>query len=319
MSLFDKIKSSKNSSLIFGMIGVITSYVIITYGMKVIFPKLYKYQKINPLRILDVGKTSVPLSIGMCNFDSSTIELNTSNPRKAAYVNLPQSNNLKGGAQFSYSFWLDIKSYNNKDLSNRVIFMRGINKLIPGYDNNLPFVNCPLVKFGNLSSADSQSKDKSYLEIYFNTLNNPRSNIKLNQSVFELTRSTNQNPRWFLISIVFQDFVDFNKTEKGIQIQSFINNNLIYTDFIKNDSLKVNNGNFYITPTQTQIDSTNSFYADITYHNHAINVIDIERIYNKGVSKKQGACRTAKHSTFKDINSDYYQRLSMNNFLMQDE
>ena len=244
--------------------------------------------------------------------------MNTSNPRKSAYIYLPQSNNLKGGAQFSYSFWLDIKSYNNTDLSNRVIFMRGINKLMESYDNSLPFVACPLVKFGNLTAADSETFDNSYLEVYFNTLKNPRAKVEFNQSVFEFTRSTNQNPRWFLITIVFQDYVDFNRAEKGIQVQSFINNNLVYTDIIKNDSLKVNNGDFYITPTITPIESTNSFYADITYHNYALDVIDIEKLYNKGVTQEKGACTTAKHSTFKNINSNYYQRLSMNNFLMNE-
>lgn len=315
MSIIDKIKSSKWSKLIFGVIGIIISYIILTYGMKALFPKLYRFQQLKSQKILDVRKSSIPLSIGMCNFDSSTIELNTSNPRKAAYIYLPQSNNLKGGTQFSYSFWLDIKSYNNQDLSNRVIFMRGINKLMEGYDNSLPFVNCPLVKFGNLKAADSESIDNTYLEVFFNTLKNPRAKIELNQSVFELTRSTSSNPRWFLISIVFQDYVDFNRSERGIQVQSFINNNLVYTDIIKNDSLKVNNGNFYITPTNTNLETTNSLYADITYHNFALDVVQIEKIYNKGVTQKNGACTTAKHSTFKEVNTDYYQRLSMNNFL----
>ena len=319
MSIIDKIKSSKYTSrIIFGITGIIISYIILTYGMKILFPKLHTYQKLDAQKILSIGKTSVPLSIGMCNFDSSTIELNTSNPRKSAYIYLPQSNNLKGGAQFSYSFWLDIKSYNNSDLSNRVIFMRGVNKLMEGYDNSLPFIACPLVKFGDLSAADSGTVSNAYLEVYFNTLKNPRAKVEFNQSVFEFTRSTNQNPRWFLITIVFQDYIDFNRAEKGIQVQSFINNNLVYTDIVKHDSLKVNNGNFYITPTINTIESTNSFYADITYHNYALDAVEIESIYNKGVTKRQGACTTAKHSTFKDINSNYYQKLSMNNYLMHE-
>lgn len=318
MSIIDKIKSSKYSKVIFGVIGITISYIVLTYGMQKLFPKLHMYKSLQARELLSIQKTSTPLTIGMCNFDSSTIELNTSNPRKTAFIYLPQSNNLKGGTQFSYSFWLDIKSYNNRDLSNRIIFMRGINKLMQGYDNNLPFIACPLVKFGDLSAADSESIDNTYLEVYFNTLKNPRAKVEFNQSVFEFTRSTNQNPRWFLITLVFQDYVDFNRAEKGIQIQSYINNNLVYTDIVKNDSLKVNNGDFYITPSVTPIESTNSFYADITYHNFALDVVQIEKIYNKGVSMEKGACTTAKHSTFKNVNSDYYQKLSMNNFLMHD-
>ena len=316
MSFLDNIKSSKGQSIIFGIVGVIISYVLLTYGMKVIFPKLHLYKNQIMEKILDTKKVSVPLTIGMCNFDSSTIELNTSNSRKAAYVYLPQSNNLKGGVQFSYTFWLDVKSYNNADLSNRVIFMRGINTLMEGYDNNTPFVICPLVKFAQLSQANSEDSN-TYIEIIFNTLNNPRSTIVLDQSVFNLTRSTNRNPRWFLITLTFQDYVDYNNIERGVQIESYINNNLVYTDVIKNDSLKVNNGNVYITPTQVPLESTNSFYADIRYHNYALNVVDIEKIYDKGVAHEKGACSTAKVNAagFKEVDTDTYQRLSMTNFL----
>ena len=41
MSFLDNIKSSKGQSIIFGIVGVIISYVLLTYGMKVIFPKLH--------------------------------------------------------------------------------------------------------------------------------------------------------------------------------------------------------------------------------------------------------------------------------------
>lgn len=314
MSFLDKLKSSQGQSILFGLVGVIISYVILTYGMRAIFPRLYRDNAVIAENILEIKKVSVPLTVGMCNFDSSSMELNTSNPRKTAYIYLPQSNNLKGGVQFSYSFWLDVKSNNNADLSDRVIFMRGINTLLQGYDNNLPFVVCPLVKFAKLRQANSE-ENTPYLEIIFNTLQNPRTMITLNQSVFNLTRSTNTNPRWFLITITFQDYIDINKSEKGIQIESYINNNLVYTDIIKNDSLKVNNGDFYITPAKGPSESTNSYYADIMYHNYALDVTQIEKIYNKGVSHQKGACFTAKYSTNVDVDSDMYQRLSMTNFL----
>lgn len=315
-----KINENPYSGVIFGIVGIIIAYVMNTYGMAVIFPKLYAYNN-ESTNILNISKKSVPLTMGVCNFDSSTIEINTSNPRKSAYVDLPHSNNLKGGTQFSYTFWLDTKSYNSRDLNDRIIFMRGINKLDYSVSRSLPLIICPLVKFGPyLSPARSSNSNdfnrQPYLEVYFNTLKNPHAKISLNQSVFDFTRSTSQNPRWFLISIVFQDFVDFNNTERGIQVQSYINDNLVYTDVIKNDSLKVNQGDFFVTPSTREIENTNSFYADITYHNHAISVNEIDDIWRRGVTNENGACTSAKQRSLKFVDTDQYQKLSMNNYLM---
>ena len=318
--LVKRINESPYSGVIFGIVGIIIAYVMNTYGMAVIFPKLYKYKN-QARKALNVPKMSVPLTMGVCNFDSSTIEINTSNPRKSAFVELPHSNNLKGGTQFSYTFWLDTKSYNSVDLNDRTIFMRGINKLDYNVSRSIPLITCPLVKFGPYlepakSTSSSDANRHPYLEVYFNTLKNPHAKISLNQSVFDFTRSTSQNPRWFLITLVFQDFVDFNNTERGIQVQSYINDNLVYTDVIKNDSLKVNKGDFFITPSTREIENTNSFYADITYHNYALNVNEIDQIWSRGVTNENAACTSAKQRSLKFVDTDQYQKLSMNNYLM---
>ena len=305
--------------IIFGTVGIIISYIMITYGVPHVFPRLTQFQTRNAEvgNILDIGKKSVPLTMGGCNFDSSVIEINTSNAFTSGYVHLPQSNNLKGGVQFSYSFWLDTKSYNLYDLRDRIIFMRGINsRKYEGYDH--PFIACPLVKFGNFNQANSVVKDNrnSYIDVIFNTIKKPHASVSLNQEVFDLTRSTNQNPRWFLITICFKDYIDFNQYERGIQIQSYINDNLVNTDVIKNDSLKVNNSNFYITPNEHMIDvvNTNSMYADITYYNYALSISEIEKIYKRGVID-DGACSTAKTNSIRMTNDNKYQRLDANNFL----
>lgn len=313
--------SNVYKGFLFGTIGIIISYILITYGVPYMFPKLTIFEKANSEinNILDVGKKSVPLTLGVCNFDSSSVEINTSHPSSTGYVHLPQSNNLKGGVQFTYTFWLDTKSYNMGDLADRIIFMRGVNnKTYSGYD--FPFVACPLVKFGsNIGAANTQDGvNTSYIDILFNTLKKPHAKISLNNDVFEFTRSTNQNPKWFLITLIFQDYFDFNYHERGIQVQSYINDNLVYTDVIKNDSLKVNNSNFYITPNTTSEDDsttkvTNSLYADITYHNYALTINDIEYIYNMGVVDETNACTTAKTKSIRL--SDKYQNLSKNAFL----
>lgn len=303
------------SAVLFGVVGLIIDYLIINYGIPMIFPNVYKYNKIQ--NKLDVSLVNVPLTMGACNFDSSMVELNTSNPFGNGFVYMPHSNNLKGGVQFSYSMWLDVKAGTNL-LQNKIIFTKGLkHKVFNDVIQSLDYlVKCPLVKFGSL---ETNNEDSSYLIIQFNSMKNPHNEIKLNNNVFNLTKSTRSNPRWFLITLVFQDYIDFSNAEKGIQIQSFINDNLVSTEIIKNDSLKINSGNVFITPTQQDIygdkidGDAESFYADLTYYNYALNIIDIEKIYSYGVSNESG-CVTAKYTSQSKI-KDSYHKLSMNNYL----
>jgi hypothetical protein len=309
-------------SIIYGIVGIIVDYISFNIVVPLLFPKVYTFQKMK--NKLDIVKVSIPLSLGSCNFDSSSVELNTSNPFKSGFIFMPHSNNLKGGAQFSYSFWLDVKSNNALALRDKNIFMRGLPNKVEGSStiSKFPLVVCPLVKFGNVGvSNNSQIKSRnqigqtnSYLEVIFNTFKNPHAKIVLNQGVFDLTRSTNTNPRWFLISLVFQDYIDFSNAEKGIQIQSYINDNLVNTEIMKNDSLKINTCNLFLTPNTRSMTNTSSHYADLTYYNHALNIIDIEKIYNYGISDLDGGCKTAKPSDTEN-RKDVYHRLSMNNYI----
>jgi hypothetical protein len=310
-------------SLLAGVIGIIINYTVINYGIPMVFPSVYSFNSIK--HKLDVSKVAVPLTIGSCNFDSSTLALNTSNPYKDGFIFMPNSNNLKGGSQFSYTFWLDIKSGYAKHLNNVNIFMRGNKNIKTGVlnidqttsqKNTIPLVVCPLVKFSKLKNEGSDDR-VNFLEIFFNTLKNPHNKIVINEDVYKFITSSNSNPKWFLVTITFQDYVDFSNAEKGIQIQNYINDNLVSTKILKNDTLKTNNGNVFLTPNfneeDTQIEGE-SFYSDLTYFNYALDIIEIENIYKRGINDASGQCVTAKYSS-KNNTKDYYHKLSMNNYL----
>ena len=310
-------------SLLAGVIGIIINYTVINYGIPMVFPSVYSFNSIK--HKLDISKVAVPLTIGSCNFDSSTLALNTSNPYKDGFIFMPNSNNLKGGSQFSYTFWLDIKSGYAKHLNNVNIFMRGNKNIKTGVlnidqttsqKNTIPLVVCPLVKFSKLKNDGSDDR-VNFLEIFFNTLKNPHNKIVINEDVYKFITSSNSNPKWFLVTITFQDYVDFSNAEKGIQIQNYINDNLVSTKILKNDTLKTNNGNVFLTPNfneeDTQIEGE-SFYSDLTYFNYALDIIEIENIYKRGINDASGQCVTAKYSS-KNNTKDYYHKLSMNNYL----
>jgi len=300
-------------SLVYGIFGLIINYLVLVYGLPYIFPKVYKYKA--SADKLKINKVSIPLTIGSCNFDSSKIEINTSNPDKSGYVHLPKSNNLKGGAQFSYSMWLDMKSNTPMKVSDNIIFLKG--SLRKGFVTPQTsaqsdiLTKCPMVKFVP-KSTDIIFPE---LEISFNTLKHPDNSIFLDEEIFTMIQSSIGNPRWFLLSITFQDYFDFTDSEMGIQIQCFINDHLVKTQTIKNDSIRINNGNFFLTPNNDDDEGDpDSFYADLTYHNFALDVIDIQKIYENGVSNSAG-CITAK-KTSNDA-QEKYQALGQYNYLNQ--
>jgi len=320
--------------ILYSVVAIVISYIVITYLVPLAFPKLDFYNKFS--NKLSVEKVAVPLTMGSCNFDDSSIEINTSNPDKKGFVFMPNSNNLKGGSQFSYSFWLDIKSTFRRELNGVNIFMRGnpiLNKGVvistdnvssPPLTNKYPLVACPLVRFpdnlnteptqvqNNIEDRNTHSRGKNLLEIVFNTKNNPHNIVYVDGDVYDKITSTNSNPKWFLITMVFQDYIDFSNSERGIQIQNFINDNLVSTKIIKNDALKLNNSNFHITPNNIdEADKGSSLFGDITYYNYALDIIEIQNIYKNGVTNTSGGCITAKYSK----TEDKYHTLGMDSYL----
>jgi hypothetical protein len=304
------------SYLIYGIIGIVIDYIVISFGIPYVFPNVYKMNLIK--NRLDVTNVRVPLILGACTFDNSRV-INTSNPYKDNFIFMPHSNNMKGGSQFTYTFWLDIKSNFKTYVDDRVIFMRGLKDRKKGLiditqsQNPLPLVACPLVKIAKNESSSSSENIGPLLEIVFNTVNNPHNKVSLNEDVYKLITSTHTNRKWFLISIVFQDYMDFTSNEKGIQIQNYINDNLVSTKVIKNDSLKLNNCDVHLSPYTDTIENNNSFYADLTYYNYALDILDIEKVYSFGVSNESIGCLTAENTS--STQADYYNKLSMDNYL----
>ena len=159
-------------------------------------------------------------------------------------------------------------------------------------------------KFGN----------RPYLEVIFNTTKNPHTRIGLNQEVFDMTRSTNMNPRWFLITITLKDYVDFRNYEHGIQVQA-INDNLVYTDVIKNDSLKPNNSDFFITPNESSMREEHNLCTRTSLLQlRAVHQRHRGHLQPRRHQRKQ-RLQYRKANSIRVVNDDKYQRLDKNNFL----
>lgn len=302
-------------AFLFGIIGTIISYIIINFYVPWIFPESTMHKKMQ--NRLFVDKVSIPITKGRCNFNSSISEINTSNVFKDEYLYLPDSNNIKGGSQFSFSFWLNMAPGYKNNLADKIIFYRGLylkeKSFFPDTEvrtlrqNDSPHVKCPLVKF---SSLTDETRNLS-LVIQFNTFKEITKTINLEEEVFSLIQSSSSNPRWYLITLSFQDYIDFTNFEKGIQFQAFINDSLVKTSNFKDDSLKVNHGNLIITPDDTKMD-INSSYADLTYHNYALDIIEVQKLFNKGINNEK--CTTNVTQKLPEIS---YNKLNLFNELQQ--
>lgn len=286
--------------LAFLIAGIIINLILLNVIIPYIFPNIYKYDKLK--NKLDISIISVPLTLGKCSMNGSSKHLNTSNPWKNQYIHTPPSNNLLGGAQYSYSFWVDMKS----DFEDTMdLFIKGSNKKI-SFDGKPPdyFIASPLVRFND---------GGKYMTVRFNTLNNPVTEIHLTENFFELTKSTAHNPRWFLFTLVFADYFDFKNQEKGIDFRCYVNSDLVVSKNIKNDALKLNNSDIFILPSGNSAEKNLNYFADLTYHNYALNIVDIENIYSYGVNSEYN-CQITEFVE-SGSKSEAYSKLSMHNYL----
>jgi hypothetical protein len=287
----------------------ITNYVVPWF-----FPTVTRHKKID--NVLEVKRIKVPITTGMCNLAGTFTQINASNPFTTGFMYLPDSNNAKGGAQFSYTFWLKLTS-NKLSNSGKVIFMRGLYNdkgRVEGHpDEDDLLVKCPLVKF---SDSVSGRGVLPYLDVEFNTLKNPHNSIVLDEEVFSLVQSSENNPMWYLVSLVFQDYVDFTNREHGVQVQVFLNDSLVKTEVIKDDSIKLNHGDFYLTPTNN-VSDPDSHYGNLTYYNYALDIMEVQDIFLGRASQR--SCNTSvSQANSTGFSTKYqYNRLSLYNQLGQ--
>jgi hypothetical protein len=273
-------------------IGLIINLLIVPY----IFSEYYdmKYRGIRDKYKHTSSKEAIPITKGVCNIVSNKKVIDTYDYRKDMYVDLKPSVNRMGGTQFSYSFWL--RRATTTGLKNKILFFRGseqkeiftkghiYNKKIgtgdEDYENNQSmmgtqdrFVKCPLVRFGENGNG---------LRVEFNTLKDPHMFVTLDSEIFSLLKSSAKNPKYNLISITFKDNFDFGGRERGIMVEAFIDDALVKTSSFENNALKLNKGPIVLFENFEDNGQIDADFAELTYHNHALTIEDVDQLYNKG-------------------------------------
>lgn len=281
------------------IIGLLINFGVVPY----IFDEYYKMKNVNKTNKYKPtsDKEAIPITKGVCNIIQGKRVIDTYNRTDPMYTNLRPSVNRIGGTQFSYSFWL--RRNRDFDLNKKILFFRGSevkgNKE-KGYiynenggtdgdsnheksntkrdtaqavaDVNERFIKSPLVRFYEQG-----------LQIEFNTIKDPHLFVRLNADIFKLLKSSKRHPKYNLITISFQDNFDFGGKERGIQVEVFIDDALVKTSSFENNALRMNDGPIILFPNNIeQNESIDADIANLTYHNYALTIYDIESLYNKG-------------------------------------
>ena len=280
--------------IIVGILYIVTLLILNTDSLVLYINNKVKQNE--AISIID-GKTGVLKLSGR--------QYNTVNAYSSNFKKIGKSINNKGGAQFTYQFWMRIKDTDNANYNNLTVFLRGdkkkylkglydikTNKIIPNITSLQDpkgeyMVKCPLLKFG---------KSYTNMILELNTNNDPSTRIELQLDGSDVLNKKNLLSlaplSWYLITIVLEDNFSYSKTsENGIKVSFYINDyeyqiSSASTDvLLKNNFIKQNEGDLHLFP---DISETKDFMqiANFKYYNYALSHGDVTSIFNKGDSNK---------------------------------
>lgn len=226
---------------------------------------------------------------------SNRIDINTSIPFASNYLPIKSSMNIKGGAQFTYQFWLfvddpitvagktifikgDPALYNYKIIENK--YNIKTKQMENNYTRNKTgqISKCPFLAF-------KTGGDPGTIEFHmeFNTLHNISEifdvvNIKSDNSVYRNNLLSVFSKQWFLITMIFQDNMPINDFENGIIIRFYLND-IMYQQQTYKSALKQNDGDLVLFPDSN---ISGCKITSMKYFNHAISDESIEKSYKMG-------------------------------------
>jgi hypothetical protein len=230
---------------------------------------------------------------------------NTINPMIENFRKIAKSVNMKGGAEFTYQFWVKIEDTNEENFKNLILILKGDKKKykIGLYNKNSTnmmnqylltktepednWIACPMIKFG------SSYKD---IEVRFNTTKNYASKINITMNP-EGDPSSRKNllsmlpVNWTLLTFVFRDnFSSIENAENGIIFTMYVNDIAYWQTSpainadLQNNFLKQNDGNLFIMPNATN-SSEFMKMGNIMYHNYAVTQDEVRSTYLSGPPK----------------------------------
>lgn len=226
---------------------------------------------------------------------NSRIDINTSMSFATNFLPIKSSMNIKGGAQFTYQFWLFVD--NTESAAGKTIFIKGDPSLYNYkvtenkysiekktmenyYTRNMvgQISKCPMFAF---KSGGDPSNIEFHME--FNTLHNMNEsfdvvNIKSDNSVYRNNLLSVFAKQWFMVTVIFQDNMPINDFENGIIVRFYLND-VLYQQQAYKSTLKQNEGDLVLFP-DSNISGTK--LTSMRYFNYAISDSSIQNSYKGG-------------------------------------
>lgn len=301
-------KSSKVVSIVIQvLVGLITSFIIYQVALYVMnIDKLVIDDKLDLAK-----KTRVMVVDGFIDASSKNTKFNTTMPLANNYLPVRPSVNIKGGAQFTYSFWMHKDA--NAEVANRILFLKGdekrynftikdnLNSKVPIVEKlNELMVYSPMLKFGN---------DGTSYEIKFNTLNRYDEVMRVERltspdSAYRNNLLTTLENTWHMITITFEDNIPISDFENGIVVKFYVND-VMYKVGRYASALKQNQGDLHLFPNGNSPIS-NVKMSNFAYFNYVLSEDEIRKLSLAGANTNPTATKATNSGANKPpVLSDY--------------
>jgi hypothetical protein len=268
----------------FGKVAQVGIGIIVTYLIFLMAAGIMKTDAFSKTEKTKPQKIEINIIDGFADSSSlSILSFNTVLPYVPSYIPLNPSMNFKGGAQFTYSLWLNIANPDDVSLLNKCIFMRGdkrkyeynVKDNTTGEKRNVVdhFTYCPMLSFGT---------NKMDFVVRFNTSHKVdetlyASKLESENSAYRKNILSILQANWIMVTVIFEDNIPINDFENGIRVQIYMNNLLYETRYFKG-MLKQNIGNLYFFPDGPL---NGVRVGNMKYYNYALTMSDIKNLSSK--------------------------------------
>ena len=229
----------------------------------------------------------------------------TVNKTSSSYVPIKPSVNIKGGAQFSYNFWLFVNDPSK--IVGTCIFLRGdpskysysitdnVNNYTQNINDHVAF--CPMLSFG---------PNPMEFKVNFNTINNVNESLYIatvnsDDSNFRKNLLSLYGNKWVCITIVFEDNMPINDFENGVIVKFYVND-VLYRTGRYSSALVQNEGDLVFFPDSNS--KGDAKISNFSYYNYALADSEIKTIVANGPNIKP-AIYTSNTVTLPYYVSDY--------------
>ena len=227
----------------------------------------------------------------------------TTQPYAPNYAPLARSVNRRGGAQFTYQFWLYVGDASPENVGERTLLLRGSNAPrtwtktvatpavvadvvgVPTARTDTQtfadqvLIKCPQIAFG--PTHDS-------FVVTVNTLHDPNTVVEISPDAAPSDSTARKNllklttGQWALHTFTFEDNVAITDFEDGIRVRYYLNDTLYHTARLPS-SLRQNNGDFYLLPSLGDAGVLKDCrIGGVAYYNTAIDADEVRATLRRG-------------------------------------